>query len=92
MMDKQDKSPLKQKIHAAEKSITKDLLKWKLKKQGQDLPDDEILDAGSERIVEEANRRVANTGKGLFRGLKEAKKAFLEAYRDDDDENKQAKK
>jgi len=85
-MDNNDKPTLGKKIRSAEKELTKGLIKWRFKRAGRVLPDEETLDHGSEKVVEEAHRVIKKRGKNIFDEFKQAKKEFLKAYRDEDDE------
>lgn len=82
-------SILAKRFRELEKDLTKGLVKWKIKREGRPPPDEETLDKGSERIVEEAHRVVKKSGKHIFEELKTAKKEFLKAYRDESDDKKE---
>ncbi|MFC1592051.1 hypothetical protein ACFL43_05970 [Thermodesulfobacteriota bacterium] len=86
-MEKSDKPGVGDKIKAVEKGLTKELIKWRLKQQGQQAPDEESLDKGSAALVEEAHRVVKKTGRNIFDELKEAKKEFMKAYRGEDEDD-----
>jgi hypothetical protein len=85
-MGKIDFTSLGKRIRAAEKDLTKELVKWRCKKTGQTLPDNELLDKTSEHIVDEAHKLTKKTGQSVFSGLKQAKNEFLKAYRNKDEE------
>jgi hypothetical protein len=55
-MGKRDDSSLGKNLRSAEKKLTKGLIKWKLKRVGLPTPDEETMDKGSERIVDEAHK------------------------------------
>lgn len=82
-MKKPDDSSLGEKVRSAEKKLTKGVIKWKLRRLGLPTPNEETLEKGSERIVDEAHRVVKDRGKGILEELKQAKEEFLKAYRDD---------
>ncbi len=84
-MGKSDFSSLGKKFRELEKDLTKGLVKWKIKREGRPLPDEEALDKGSERIVEEAHKVVKKSGTRILDELKTAKEEFLKACRDEDD-------
>ena len=84
-MAKSDLSSFGKKIRAVEKDFTKGLIKWRIKRGGLPPADDETLDKSSERVVDEAHRIVKKRGKTVLEELKQAKKEFLKAYRDDDE-------
>jgi len=75
---------LSKKVRAIEKELTKGLIKWRLKKTGKPPPQEELLDRGSEKIVDEAHKVLKKRSKSIFEELKQARKEFLKAYRDDE--------
>lgn len=83
-MGKSDFSSFGKKIHEVEKNLTKGLIKWRIKRGGLPPADEETLDKSSERVVKEAHRIVKRRGKTVLEELKQAKKEFLKAYREDD--------
>ncbi len=83
-MNKKNK-PLSDKIKEVEKDLTKGLIKWRLKQAGRPVPDEELLEEGSELVVERAHEVARQQGKSLLSELKKAKKEFLKAYKDDGD-------
>ena len=84
-MAKSDLSSFGKKIRAVEMDFTKGLIKWRIKRGGLPPADEETLDKSSERVVDEAHRIVKKRGKTVLEELKQAKKEFLKAYRDDDE-------
>ncbi len=84
-MGKPDNTKLGKKVRAVEKELTKGLIKWRLKRAGKSPPEEELLDRGSEKIVDEAHKVVKKHGKSIFAELKQAKKEFLKAYREEDE-------
>ncbi len=85
-MDKKKSSSLSSKLRAAEKELTKEFIKWRCKKTGHQLPDDETLDKGSEQIVAEAHNVVKKGGKSFLDELKKTKDEFVKAYKGDEEE------
>jgi hypothetical protein len=83
-MEKRDDSSLSEKVRSAEKKFTKGVIKWKLRRLGLPTPNEETLDKGSERIVDEAHKIMKEGGKSILDELKQAKKEFLKAYRDEE--------
>ncbi len=83
-MEKRDDAPLDEKVRSAEKKITKRVIRWKLRRLGLPTPNEETLDKGSERIVDEAHKIMKDRGKSILDELKQAKKEFLKAYRDEE--------
>jgi hypothetical protein len=84
-MKKQDESSLGDKVRSAEKHLTKGIIKWRLRRLGLPTPDEETLEKGSERIVDEAHRVMKDRGKGIVEELKQAKEEFVKAYRGEGD-------
>ena len=84
-MAKSDLSSFGKKIRAVEMDFTKGLIKWRIKRGGLPPADEETLDKSSERVVDEAHRIVKKRGKTVLEELKQAKKEFMKAYRDDDE-------
>ena len=85
-MGKSDFSSFGKKIRAAEKDFTKGLIKWRIKRGGLPPADEETLDKSSERVVDEAHKIVKKRGKTVLEELKQAKKEFLKACREEDKE------
>ena len=57
-MGKYDFSSLGKKLRELEKDLTKELIKWKVKRDGLPHPDEETLERGTEQIIGEAHRVV----------------------------------
>lgn len=85
-MAKSDPSSFGKKIRAVEKDFTKGLIKWRIKRGDLPPADEETLDKSSERVVDEAHRIVKKRGKTVLEELKQAKKEFLKACREEDNE------
>ena len=83
-MGKDDFVSLSKKIRTVEKDLTKELLKWRIKRGGMPPADEETLDKSSERIVDEAHNLVKEKGRTVIDELKTAKEEFLKAYRSKD--------
>ena len=83
-MAKSDLSSFGKKIRAVEKDFTKGLIKWRIKRGGLPPADEDTLDKSSERVVDEAHKIVKKRGKTVLEELKQAKKEFLKAYREED--------
>ena len=84
-MEKRDDSSLGKNIRSAEKKLTKGLLKWRFKRTGLPTPDEESMDRGSERIVDEAHKIMKRRAKRILGEFKQAKQEFLKAYRDEEE-------
>jgi predicted thioredoxin/glutaredoxin len=85
-MEKRDESSLSKKLRSAEKRLTKGLIKWRLKRVGLPTPDEETMDKGSDRIVDEAHKIMKRRAKSILEELKQTKQEFLKAYRDEEKE------
>ena len=48
-------------------------------------PDEEAMDKGSERIVDEAHKIVKRRARSIVEEFKQAKQEFLKAYRDEEE-------
>ena len=85
-MEKDDRTSLSKKIRTVEKDLTKELLKWRIKRGGMPPADEETLERSSERIVDEAHTIVKKKGRTVLEELKTAKEEFLKGYRGEDTE------
>jgi hypothetical protein len=85
-MEKDDRTSLSKKIRTVEKDLTKELLKWRIKRGGMPPADEETLEKSSARIVDEAHTIVKKKGRTVLEELKTAKEEFLKAYRGEDTE------
>jgi hypothetical protein len=83
-MEKDDFVSLSKKVRTVEKDLTKELLKWRIKRGGMPPADEETLERSSERIVDEAHKIVKKKGRTVLEELKTAKEEFLKAYRSRD--------
>ena len=83
-MGKDDFVSLSKKVRTVEKDLTKELLKWRIKRGGMPPADEETLEKSSERIVDEAHNIVKQKGRTVLEELKTAKEEFLKAYRSRD--------
>jgi len=83
-MEKDDFVSLSKKVRTVEKDLTKELLKWRIKRGGLPPADEETLERSSERIVDEAHNIVKKKSRTVLEELKTAKEEFLKAYRNRD--------
>ena len=65
-MGKYDDLSLGKNLRSAEKKLTKGLIKWRLKRDGLPTPDEETMDKGSERIVDEAHKIRKRRAKSIL--------------------------
>ena len=63
-------------IRKQEVLFAKKLLAWNYEKYGTSLPDDTVISAHAEQIVEDAHKIAKKTGKNVFDILKDAVKEF----------------
>jgi hypothetical protein len=84
-MKKRDDASLGKSLRLAEKKLTKGLLKWRFKRTGLPTPDEEAMNRGSEQIVDEAHKIVKRRAGRIVGEFKQAKEAFLKAYRDEEE-------
>ncbi len=87
-MEKRGDSSLGKNLRSAEKKLTKGLIKWRLKRVGLPTPDEETMDKGSERIVDEAHKIMKKRATSILEELKQAKQEFLKAYRNEEKKEK----
>ena len=71
-MDEGVKKGLKKMARDAELKVAESLLRWKYKKEGKRVPDDESIGQQSRTITDQAHRIIAKRGKGIWEGFKEA--------------------
>ena len=88
-MGKYDFSWLGKKLRELEKDLTKELIKWKVKRDGLPHPDEETLERGTEQIIDEAHSVVKKGGSHVLEELKSAKKEFLKAYHNNDEKGEE---
>lgn len=73
-MDEDLKKGLKKMGKNAELKLTESLLRWKYRKEGKTIPDDENLGEQSKVITEQAHKIIAKRGKSIW-------SEFTKAYR-----------
>lgn len=76
-----DINKAKKWIEDREKSLAKSVIKWKLTKEGMPIPDENSLDAGAQKVVNEANSLVKGHGKETLKELKKGLKGFCKKQR-----------
>ena len=79
------KKDLKKIAKDTQTSIVRSLLRWKYKRDGRSVPDDETLRMQSGRISRQANDIIVGRGKGVWN---EVKKAYNEGRNDRKDSDK----
>jgi hypothetical protein len=71
-MDEAFKKGLKKMAKDAEIKVAGSLLRWKYKKEGKSLPNDESIGQQSKTFTDQAHEIIAKRGKGIWEGFKEA--------------------
>ncbi len=66
-------------LRQSELRLAKSILRWKLQKEGQPLPENDELDAAASRLLDEARDIAGKTGKNLFDILKEEARDFFKS-------------
>ena len=71
-MDEELKKGLKKMAKNAELKVAESLLRWKYKKEGKRVPDDESIGQQTKTITDQAHQIIAKRGKRFWEGFKEA--------------------
>jgi hypothetical protein len=71
-MDEDLKKGLKRMGKNAELKLTESLLRWKYRKEGKVIPDDENLGEQSKVIADQAHKIIAKRGKSIWSELTQA--------------------
>ncbi|NNG07294.1 MAG: hypothetical protein HKM90_06125 [Desulfobacteraceae bacterium] len=71
-MDEELKKGLKKMAKNAELKVAESLLRWKYKKEGKRVPDDESIGQQTRTITDQAHQIIAKRGKRFWKGFKEA--------------------
>lgn len=71
-MDEDIKKGLKRMARNAELKVAESLLRWKYKKKGKRISDDENIGQQSKIITDQAHQIIAKRGKNIWDGLKQA--------------------
>lgn len=69
-MDEDIKRGLKKIAKNTEIRVAESLLRWKHKKEGKKMPDEEDIGRQSEAIADQANQIIAKRGKNIWEELK----------------------
>ena len=86
-MSKDDDNSLGKKVRNIEKEVAKNLVRWRLRRSGLPPIDEEALNRGTERAIDEAHKIVKKRSKSIFDELKLAKKEFQKAYRGEEEKD-----
>jgi hypothetical protein len=68
-------------VEKKQKALAKSTIKWKLSKEGHNLPDDEMLERQSEEVVKQANRIIKENGREAIKGVKSGLERFIKDRR-----------
>ncbi len=71
-MEEQFKNNLKKMAEEAEMRVARTVLRWKYKKEGKNVPQDNQLECESRHVADRVNEVVAKRGKAVFSELKKA--------------------
>ena len=71
-MDEALKKGLKKMAKNAELRVAESLLRWKYKKEGKNVPEDESISEQSKTITDQAHQIIGKRGKRIWDGFKEA--------------------
>jgi hypothetical protein len=71
-MDEELKKGLKKMAKNAELKVAESLLRWKYKKEGKRVPDDESMGQQTRTVTDQAHQIIAKRGKSIWQGFKEA--------------------
>jgi hypothetical protein len=71
-MDEELKKGLKKMAKNAELKVAESLLRWKYKKEGKSVPDDESMGQQTRTVTDQAHQIIAKRGKSIWQGFKEA--------------------
>ncbi len=69
-MEKDIKNNLKKMAEEAEMRVARTVLRWKYKKDGKNVPQDNQLESESRHVAGRVNEVVAKRGKAVFSELK----------------------
>ena len=80
-MDEDLKKGLKKMAKNAELKVAESLLRWKYRKEGKRVPDDESIGQQTRTITDQAHQIIAKRGMSIWQGFKEA---YQKAKKDED--------
>ena len=66
-------------LRQSELRLAKSILRWKLEKEGQPIPNDSELNAAASRLLEEARQISKERGKRLLDVLREEVREFFDS-------------
>ncbi len=66
-------------LRQSEHRLAKSILRWKLQKHGQPIPNDSEMDAAASHLLEEAREIAKQRGKKLLDVLREEAKEFFDS-------------
>ena len=73
-MDEDLKKGLKKLAKNGEIKMAESILRWKHKKEGRPIPDQESIEQQSRQVAERAHKAIAKSGKSIWNELKKAYK------------------
>jgi len=72
LMDEEIKRGLKKIGRNAEIRVTESILRWKYRKEGKEIPDDQNLEQQSRLIADQTHQTLSRRGKNIWNELKNA--------------------
>ena len=62
----------KEMARQAEKRLTESILRWKYRKEGKSVPEDEVLERQSRQVTDQAHRILQHRSKKVWEEIKKA--------------------
>lgn len=81
-MDEDIKKGLKKIVRDTENRVTGSILRWKYRKEGKEMPNNQDLDKKSQKITDQAHQIISRRGKNVWNELK---KAYSEMHKKEGD-------
>jgi hypothetical protein len=84
-MDQDIKKNIKKTVRNAEVGLAKSILRWKYKKEGRKVPNDQQMENHSRQIAGQAHHVIAKRSKNIWNGLK---KVYVESEKKHREKNR----
>jgi len=69
-MDEKTKNEVRRAIDRAERGITKSIIRWKYRKEGRPMPQDDSIEGHSRHVVDQTHKIIAKRGKSIWNELR----------------------
>ena len=69
-------------IHEREKDLAKSLIRWKLRRKGMSVPDDNLLEERADSLVEGVHQVMKERGQKVYQEFKEAARDLSKKAKD----------